>query len=200
MRVPCRASAHTTTIAHSAKARLFADARTGYYYACLYSSGRPRRISTIEHWEYELVRFAGPYIAFVSFAEGSNAGIGVVNLRTGRRLDIREDEEVAPVEPPPQQCPSADPKCRVVCPAVDSLVLKPDGAVAWVGVDFPAPPPSRGPSCGTEIEQTTEVRRDDSHGLAVVASGNGIAPASLRLSGSTLSWRDEGKEATSTLR
>lgn len=199
--VPCaRSAAGTTTIAHSRRARLFTDARTGNDYACLYGVGHPRLLSSAEHWEYELVRFAGPYVAFVAFAESTNAYIGVLDIRSGKRRRIAEDEEVAAVKPPRRDCPSAVPNCSVVCPAVDSLVLKPDGAVAWIGVDFPPPTTSGGAPCGAEIPTSTEVRRYDSRGLDVVATGDGIEPTSLRLSGSTISWTDEGVSESSSLR
>jgi hypothetical protein len=65
--------------------------------------------------------------------------------------------------------------------AVDAIVLRPDGAVAW-------------------IAQISSVIRRGSGGLAVVAvdahgerlldSGAAIVPGSLRLRGSTLTWRD----------
>lgn len=197
--VPCRPAKGTTTIAHSAKARIFTDARTGNYYACLYKNGHPRVLSTIEHWEYEMVRFSGKYVAFVAFAESSNAYVGVLNMSTGRRHRFHEDEEVAPIKLAPGQCPSADPNCNAVCPQVDSLVLKSDGGVAWIAVNFPAPSPSTGVSCGNETPPVTEVRRYDSRGLEVIGQGAGIEPASLRLHGSTLTWIDEGMSATASL-
>jgi hypothetical protein len=199
VRVPCRPAKGTTTIAHSAKARIFTDEKTGNYYACLYKNGHPRVLSTIEHWEYEMVRFSGKYVAFVAFAESSNAYVGVLNMSTGHHHNFHEGEEVAPIKPPPGQCPSADPNCEVVCPQVDALVLKSDGAVAWIAVNFPAPSPSTGVSCGNEIPPVTEVRRYDSRGLRVIGQGAGIEPTSLRLHGSTLTWVDEGMSATASL-
>lgn len=199
-RVSCRPATGTKTIAHSAKARLFTDEKTGYYYACLYKNGHPRKISTIEHWEYKLVRFREKYIAFVAFAEASNYYIGVMNLSNGHLRRFQDSEEVTPVKPPPSGCPSGVPNCSVVCPQVDSLVLKYNGSVAWIAVDFPPPSPSTGVFCGTELSPVTEVRRYDSRGLQVIAQGAGIEPASLRLSGgSTLTWIDEGRSVTSNL-
>lgn len=198
--VPCRPARGTHTIAHSAHARIFSDARTGEDYACLYSNGHPRPLSTIEHWEYELARFAGPYVAFVGIAEAANSYIGVMNMRTGHIRKFHEDEEVAPVEEPPSECPSAVPHCAALCPTVDSLVLKGDGALAWIAVNFPAPStPASGPSCGGATAPVTEVRRYDRRGLDVVAAGSGIAPSSLRLSGSTLTFSDEGRTVSTTL-
>jgi hypothetical protein len=187
------------TIAHSRRARIFADVLTGNDYACLYSNGHPRYLSTTEHWEYRMVRFAGPYVAFVGIAEAANIEIGVMNMRTGHIRRFHEDEEVTPVSLPPSQCPSAVPNCKAVCPVVDSLVLKSDGALAWIAVDFP--PPAQGPGvfCGSETPPTTEVRRHDRRGLQVIGVGSGIAPKSLRLSGSTLTWANEGKIVSSSL-
>jgi hypothetical protein len=200
-KVPCKGGAATHTIARSAKARLFTDQKTGYYYACLYKNGPPRKISTIEHWEYELVRFRDNYIAFVAIAEASNYDISVMNMATGHIRKFGDGEEVTPIKPPPSQCPSGVPNCSVVCPQVDSLVLKYNGSVAWIAVNFPAPSPATGVFCGNEIPPVTEVRRYDSRGLQVIAQGAGIEPTSLRLSGgSTLSWVDEGHSATASLR
>jgi hypothetical protein len=199
-KVPCKGGSATHTIAHSAKARLFTDEKTGYYYACLYKNGHPRRISTIEHWEYQLVRFREKYIAFVAFAEASNDYIGVMNLSNGHLHRFEDGEEVTPIKPPPSGCPSGVPNCSVVCPQVDSLALKYNGSVAWIAVNFPAPSPTTGVFCGNEIPPVTEVRRYDSRGLQVIAQGAGIEPESLRLSGgSTLSWVDEGHSMTASL-
>jgi hypothetical protein len=198
-RVPCRPAAGTATVAHSARARIFTDAKTGNYYACLYKNGHPRLLSTIEHWEYEMPRFSGSYVAFVAFAESSNAYVGVLNMSTGRIRRFREDQEVAPIKLEPSQCPSAVPDCNAVCPQVDSLVLKSDGAVAWIAVNFPAPSPSTGVFCGNETPPVTEVRRYDSRGLRLVGKGAGIEPKSLRLHGSILTWMDEGSSVTATL-
>lgn len=198
-KVPCRKGLGTSTVAHSAKARIFTDQRTGNYYACLYKNGHPRLLSTIEHWEYKMVRFSGSYVAFVAFAESSNAYVGVLNMSNGRFRKFHEDEEVAPVKLEPSQCPSALPNCNAVCPQMDSLVLKADGAVAWIAVNFPPPSPEGGAFCGGETPPVTEVRRYDSRGLEVIGEGAGIVAKSLRLSGSTLTWTDEGRSVTATL-
>lgn len=193
--VPCRPAPGTTTIAHSARARIFSDARNGNDYACLYSNGRARLLSATEHWEYEMVRFSGRYVAFVATAEEANTYIGVMNLSSGNVLKFREGEEVSPIKPPPGECPSALPNCSVVCPRVDSFVLSSDGAVAWIAVNFPA----TGLTCGSGIAPVTEVRRYDRRGLRVVATGSGIQATSLRLSGRSLTFTEEGRTVFSTL-
>jgi hypothetical protein len=193
--VPCRPARGTTTIAHSAHARIFSDARNGYDYACLFSNGHARMLSPTEHWEYQLVRFSGHYVAFLAVAEEANTYIGVVNLNTGSIRRFHESEEVAPIAPPPGECPSALPNCKVLCPQVDSFVLSSDGGVAWIAVNFPA----TGLTCGSAIGPVTEVRRYDRRGLEVIATGSGIQATSLRLSGRLLTFTEEGRTVSSTL-
>jgi hypothetical protein len=177
--VPCRPGPGTITIAHSRQARLFEDQRMDGYYACLYSDGHARYLSDNEHWQYGLVRFAGPYVAFVQSAESVESDIGVVNLRTGH---AHYYEELAP------------PIEAMICPEVDSLVLKSDGAVAWIATNFLSE------ICGPEHPSATiEVRVHDRYGLHVLDSGPGIVPTSLRLSGSRLEWVDAGQVRSVTL-
>ncbi len=171
--VPCRPGSGTITIAHSRYARLFEDEHTDAYYACLYSDGHARDLSDNEHYQYALVRFAGPYVAFVQSIESVESDVGVVNLRTGRAHYYQE--LVAPIE-------------ASVCPEVGSLVLSPGGAVAWIATNF------LGGVCGPEHPRPTiEVRLADRYGQRVLDGGQGIVPTSLRLSGSTLEWIDAGR-------
>jgi hypothetical protein len=194
-RVPCRPAPGTTTIARSARARIFSDVRNGNDYACLYSNGHARLLSPAEHWEYRLVRFSGHYVAFLAVAEEANTYLGVMNLSTGSIRRFHEAEEAAPITPPAGECPSAVPNCKVLCPQVDSFVLAPDGAVGWIAVNFPA----TGLSCGNGIAPVTEVRRYDRRGLQVVATGSGIDASSLRLLGGVLTFTEEGRTVSATL-
>jgi hypothetical protein len=62
---------------------------------------------------------------------------------------------------------------------VGSLAVRADGSVAWIGV-------------ATSIirhSQTIEVHRADGRGIAELDSGLAIDPRSLRLHGTTVSWR-----------
>jgi hypothetical protein len=199
--VRCRPGPGTRTIAHSQNARIFSDSRTGNDYACLYRNGHPRLLSTTEHWEYRMPRFSGNYVAFLALANGANAYIGAMNLTNGRLLKIQEQKQAAPVNPPPSECPSAVPRCTVTCPQVESLVLKPDGAVAWIAVNFP-PPAKPGQvfrGCGSRFPTTTEVRTHDRGGLRVLGHGNGIVPTSLRLSRAKLEWIEDGRTVSTAL-
>jgi hypothetical protein len=176
-RIPCRPGPGTFTIAHSAKARIFEYQANGNDYACLYSNGHARYLSSSEHYVYRLVRFAGAYVAFVQNVEAVDDHIGVLNLRTG---GLHNFQEVRPIN-------------NSVCPRVGSLVLKGDGAAAWIATNFV------GSFCSNPPGPAIEVRRHDSRGLHTINSGTGIAPASLSLSGSLLRWTNGGHMHTATL-
>jgi hypothetical protein len=73
---------------------------------------------------------------------------------------------------------------------VDSLVLKRDGAVAWIGDGSSIAGPGR---------RVVEVRKLDKHGLSVLDSGAAVHTDSLRLHHSTLRWRHGAHTRTATL-
>ncbi|HEX3391499.1 MAG TPA: hypothetical protein VHS55_02955 [Solirubrobacteraceae bacterium] len=177
-RIPCRPGAGTVTLAHSSKARIFEYNRDGNDYACLYSNGHARYLSGSEHYEYRLVRFAGPYVAYVENIAAVDDHIGVVNLSTGNHHSY---QEVRPIE-------------NSTCPQVDSLVLKGDGAVAWIGTNFLAES-----FCVNPPGPAVEVRRHDRRGLRTIDSGVGVVPTSLQLSGSQLRWTNAGHVHFATL-
>jgi hypothetical protein len=68
--------------------------------------------------------------------------------------------------------------------SLGSLVLKGDGAVAWIGV---------GHSIVGHGPEVIEVRRLDRAGEALLDSGGAVASHSLRLHRSTLSWTHGGE-------
>jgi hypothetical protein len=73
--------------------------------------------------------------------------------------------------------------------SVGAIVVKPDGAVAWIATG------------GSIIRRgkETEVDRLDRRGQAAVDTGARIDVQSLRLRGSQLSWRDGGAMRSATL-
>jgi hypothetical protein len=75
--------------------------------------------------------------------------------------------------------------------SVGSVVVKTDGAVAWVG---------SASSIISRGRAVVQVRAADSSGERTLDSGRGIDSGSLRLRGSTLSWRDAGVTRHATLR
>jgi hypothetical protein len=72
---------------------------------------------------------------------------------------------------------------------VRSIVAKPDGAVAWIS----------GASSILAHRATVEVHRADAQGQTLLDSGAAIAPGSLRLHGSTVTWSDRGKTRSAKL-
>lgn len=72
--------------------------------------------------------------------------------------------------------------------SVPSLVLKSDGAVAWLAVLE---------SFGRT--RSIEVHRLDRRGAALLDSGIAIRPAALQLSGSTVSWQHSGSSRSAAL-
>jgi hypothetical protein len=74
--------------------------------------------------------------------------------------------------------------------SIDSIVVKPGGAVAWIS------------EVGSVISHNRylEVHRLDSRGPALLDSGTGIVSRSLRLHGSTVTWRDGSVTRSATLR
>lgn len=159
------------------KARIFSDNRNGNDYACLYRNGHPRYLSTTEHYEYPLARFAAPYVAYVPTIEAVPGNVFVLNMRTGRK---HEYESAQPIE-------------HAICAEVTSLAVKRDGALAWIATNFlnsgcPHPP---GP--------VIEVRAHDRTGFHVLDTGTAIVPGSLQLSGSRLTWIDAGMTRSAIL-
>jgi hypothetical protein len=175
-RIPCHATANSVSIAQSSAARLFTGA-DGNDYACLYSVGRAFYLSGAEHYDYQLVRFSGPYVAYVQNIEASDDNVGEMDLRTGR---LRTFEIATPIH-------------NSVCYGVGSLALKADGAIAWIGTNF------LGFACISPPGPEIEVRRHDRRGLSILDRGRRIAPTSLHLLRGVLSWTDGGVERKSML-
>ena len=176
-KIPCRPGPGTTTIAHTSKARLFSYEANGNDYACLYSNGHPRYVSTTEHFEYPLVRFAAPYIAYVPNVEAVPDDVHVMDMRTGHTHTYAAVKPIG----------------TFICEQVESLAVKRDGAVAWIATNFLSS------LCEPMAGATIEVRAHDKLGLRVLDSGLAIKPKSLSLSGSTLRWVDGGATRTATL-
>jgi hypothetical protein len=175
-RIPCRPTRDSETIAQSPAARLFTGA-DGNDYACLYSIGRAFYLSGAEHYEYELVHFSGPYVAYVQNIEASDDNVGEMDLRTGR---LRTFEIATPIH-------------NSVCYGVGSLALKADGAIAWIGTNF------LGFACVSPPGPEIEVRRHDRRGLTILDRGQKIVLDSLHLLRGVLSWTDGGVKRASTL-
>lgn len=74
--------------------------------------------------------------------------------------------------------------------SVAAVVVKPDGAVAWIG---------EGGSVISGRTRDIEVGRADARGVALLDSGTGIDARSLRLQGSSVTWRHSGQTRSASL-
>jgi hypothetical protein len=175
-RIDCQPSADSYTIAQNRSARVF-TAADGNDYACLYSVGRAFYLSGSEHYEYRLIHFSGPYVAYVQNIEATDDNIGEMDLRSGR---LRSFVIATPIH-------------NSVCYGVGSLALKADGGIAWIGTNF------LGTFCTNPPGPEIEVRRHDRRGLRIIDSSPRIKPGSLHLLKGVLSWNDGGLKRTSTL-
>jgi hypothetical protein len=167
------------TLAGNAVARVYASG--GKAYGCArgtrsyelgmtgYSIGAPH---------IEAVRVAGRIAAYGLRTSGVDTGyatMNVIRLTTGKLLAQRPATTRAGVEG---------------FQSIDSLVIKSDGAVAWIAT-------ARSIGMPTFIRQ---LQRLDERGFRLLDFGPNVAAASLALHGSTLSWKHGTAVRTATLR
>ena len=152
-------------------------------YGCSASTGRRFRLgassTTLSQPRVGLVALAGADAAYALSSHGVDTGstqVVVRRLTDGKMLH------------------SAPAVSRVSEPesfsSVTALVVKPDGATAWIGVAH---------SIVNHGPEVFEVHRVDRHGRALLDSGPGIAPRSLRVHSSRLTWSDAGRARSATL-
>ncbi|MDQ2897423.1 MAG: hypothetical protein M3Y09_17575, partial [Actinomycetota bacterium] len=168
------------TLAGAPVARVYAS--EGNAYGCVTGATRSYRLgstgSSITAARIETVRVAGRIAAYGLRTSGVDTGYATVNVRrltTGRLLAQRPATTKVGVEG---------------FQSVDSLVLKVDGAVAWIAT-------ARAIGMPTFIRQ---LQRLDTSGFHVLDVGPNVAAGSLTLHGSTLSWKHGHALRTATLR
>lgn len=179
---PCGPAA-ATTVAASHRARAYQAGNA--VYGCAASAGAAGRsfrlgnaTRTIDQMRAGPVAVAGVLAAYglTSFGVDTiRAQVVVRRLTDGRQLQTFAATNATGAES---------------FESVGSVVVKADGAVAWI---------ARVNSIGGR-GQATEVHSARAGAADVVlGSGPGIDPSSLRLRGSTLSWRDAGTTRRATL-
>jgi hypothetical protein len=162
---------------------------------CAYRQGRPFLLGPLPDCAtpggclgVKTVALAGPIVAYGSFTEiepsvpseaaRRNFVVVVRDLRTTRLLRI------TPTGIPATQTPGVVGVGQAV-----AIVVKSDGAVAWIAENEGAPAGAR-----------YEVHAADTSGsLRLLAWGAAIDPSSLRLAGSTLYWVQAGQAMSSSL-
>jgi hypothetical protein len=169
------------TLASSRLARAYA--LHGNVYGC--AVGRHRSyllgasMRTIREGRVSTIAVAGTDAGYALIRYGVDtvsSAVVVRDLRSGRQLRALP----ANTSVPPESLQT-----------VDSLVLKPDGAVAWI---------AKAISIIGRGGAVLEVQRADARGQALLESGRSIRSRSLRLRGSTLTWRDATGTRSATLR
>jgi hypothetical protein len=158
------------TIAADRKARVFS--KRGIVYGCALRTGKQYRLgqltSCIGSDRAAPLALADELVGYGSERCGIDTGTSQVivrNLAGGKQL--RAEAALTG---------RLGPEAYV---SVDSLVLKADGAVAWIATG------------GSIVARgrTREVHRADATGRAVLDSGTPIDPSSLRLHGLRLTWK-----------
>ncbi|HEX4283278.1 MAG TPA: hypothetical protein VHZ27_21095 [Solirubrobacteraceae bacterium] len=169
------------TLAASARARVYQVGSE--VYGCAASGRGSFRLGNATHTIRELR--AGPVAVAGDLAAYGLTSFGIDTVRA--QVVVRRLTDGARL----QAFPATKAVGAESFESVGSVVVKPDGAVAWIAHES---------SIGAR-GQTTEVQSARAGGSnVVVASGSGIDPSSLRLRGSTLSWRDAGVTRRATLR
>jgi hypothetical protein len=151
-------------------------------YGCSLPARRSFRLGTrviFSHSHLDHVAVAGRMVAYGLTAFGVDTGrtnVLVRRLSDGRLLASFSATDLGFVES---------------FSTVGSIVVKSDGAVAWIGHTSSIVGRGR----GTEVFEATVSASSPTR----LDSGNAIDPASLRLDGSTLTWRHGGAARHATL-
>jgi hypothetical protein len=189
----CRAQP-AETLERTSAGRIFEqlrlDADGGFftnYYACLFDANKRVRLGKDTALEtVNVPRLAPPLVGFSGAGcsiGGCSSDITIKDLRSGQR--VRRGPALCDTPPPGTHADQPN--------IVHDLVLKPNGANAWIVATNPVPgsPP--------EEKGYTEVCADDAGGRRHLDVGDGIKLESLRLSGSTLTWVKDRTTRTATL-
>jgi hypothetical protein len=170
-------SAHT--LAGDSVARVYSSA--GKAYGCAAGGARSYRLGKTGNCsggeQIQTVRVSGRIAAYGLETCGVDTGNATVNVRrltTGVALT---------------QSPATTNIGVEGFQSIDSLVVKADGAVAWIAT-------------ATSIGKPTFIRqlqRSDTRGFSVLDSGRAVGAKSLTLHGSKLSWRHAKAVRTATL-
>ncbi len=162
-----------------AGARVYEQA--GSVYGCASGIGGSHRLGssgfTLRGPRIEMARVAGRIAAYGMSSPGVDTGYATVEVRRlsdGRLLARRPATTTAGVEG---------------FESVDAIVVRSDGAVAWIAT-------ARSIGSPRFVRQLQAL---DRRGLRLLDAGRALVPTSLRLRGSTLSWRHGASIRTAPL-
>jgi hypothetical protein len=168
------------TLAASGRARVYVSDHV--VYGCAPAGGGTYRLGgagrCLASHALDAVAVAGPLIAYAVSSCG-------VDMSTTKVL-VRRLTDGAILATSPSVSVSTGPES---IQSVSSIVVNSAGHVAWIGS-------SRSILAHRRV---VEVLEQAGHGLRVLDSDRSIAPGSLRLQGTTLSWKQDGASRTVTL-
>jgi hypothetical protein len=171
----------SSTLAAGPKARVYAVDKT--VYGCAYSTGKAWRLGNSSSCEgsalIEAVHVAGVLAGYGAERCGIDFGTASVIVRRVTDGKPLVDEAATLAETGAESYQ-----------VVDSLVLKADGSVAWIGV---------GSSIISQGKRAIEVRRVERGNETLLDSGAAIHSESLRLRGSMLTWKHGRQTRSATL-
>lgn len=175
--------AHSTTLAATKSVRVFQtrgfsrDTKTHATYGCLLSAKHPYRFVVLDFpMGFQRITIAGHFIAYAAYSDcaadycNPNA-VMVQDLATGRRT-FAEGTLVAVAH-------------------VRDLVLRADGAVAWIQASYD--------DNGSVRPGLDVVAGGAGRTPVVLGSGEDVAPGSLALAGRTVYWTQGGQPRSGTL-
>jgi hypothetical protein len=168
------------TLAVSRQARVYLS--NGQVYGCAIATGQSYRLGagqrTLREDHVGVIAVAGRYAGYGL----SSFGVDTVSAQVVVR-DLANGQV-------PHAAPATSRVLVESFQSIDSIVLKPDGAVAWIS------------QVGSVIShgRYLEVHRIDSRGQALLDSGAAIVSRSLRLRDSTVTWRDGWGARSASLR
>jgi hypothetical protein len=169
--------AHSTTLAATAKARVFRtrgfsrDTHTHATYGCLESHKRPVRFYVPDFpTGYDHIALAGRFVAYAAYSDCA--------------ADFCDPNSVVLQDLVTGKTTFADGAALRVA-TISGLVLRTDGALAWIQSSFDA---NGSTQPGLEV-----AKAEHGQPAVVLDSGTDIAPDSLALAGTTLYWTRGGK-------
>lgn len=168
------------TLLSNRQARVYASG--GFVYGCATGAGRSYRLGSVTNCMRSAraapIRLAGGIVAYGLQRCGVDTGssqVLVQRLSDGRQLRMLSA--------------TTSPRAPESYEQVASLVVRADGAVAWIGVAHSI----------VRHTQDIEVHRGDRRGSRELDSGPAVIPGSLRLVGTTLTWRHGTATRTASL-
>lgn len=166
----CQAPAGATSYRYSSTLRIY-DAGS-VPYGCILTVGRVVRLDSSGYTFFQTAASAGDYIGYAVGRDDFETSFYIrsLNTRTGRHV------HTVLFEPNPG--------------SVRPIVVKANGSIAWVQSDYVA---------ASTSDYAYTVRLADTRGVRVPRHGRNVRRSTLRLQGSTLSWRKGRRRFTTQL-